>query len=152
LWVIGDGPERTALEAQCVDLGIKDRVAFLGRIERPSLDTFYQNADLFCLPSRHLESKGDVEGLGLVFLEAQQRAVPVVGTDSGGIPEAVSDGGTGLIVEEGNSSALREAIRRIAESPETHEGFSEAGPAFVERKFSWSQCVQNHIDAYRGVE
>ncbi|OYR64427.1 glycosyltransferase family 4 protein [Halorubrum ezzemoulense] len=152
LWVVGDGPKRAELERQCERYGIENRVTFVGTVGEAELVSYYDAADLFCLPSRHVQSAGDVEGLGLVFLEAQKRGVPVVGTDSGGIPEAIDDGETGYVVEEKNPAALRDAIRRIAESPERQSAFGDTAPTFVECQFTWEQCVERHLDAYRGLE
>jgi phosphatidylinositol alpha-1,6-mannosyltransferase len=150
LWIVGDGPKRTDFQRRCDRYGITDRVTFVGTVGEAELVSYYDAADLFCLPSRHVKSAGDVEGLGLVFLEAQRRGLPVLGTDSGGIPEAISDGETGFVVEERNPEALRDGIRRIAESPERQSAFADAAPAFIERQFTWEQCVERHLNAYRG--
>jgi len=152
LWIVGNGPKRSEFERQCEQYGIEDRVAFVGTVSEAELVSYYDAVDLFCLPSRYVRSAGDVEGLGLVFLEAQQRGLPVLGTDSGGIPEAISDGETGYVVNEGSPAALRDGIHRIAASPERQSAFAKAAPAFIEQQFTWERCVKQHLNAYRGLE
>lgn len=148
LWVVGDGPEREALERQALSEA-EDRVVFFGEVPHDQLPTLYKEADLFCLPSVYLRNEGDIEGLGLVFLEAQQFGLPVIGTHSGGIPEALSDGETGYLVDERAPDQIRQSIVELRDQPEKYREFSENAVAFVEDKFSWDRCISEHIDAYQ---
>lgn len=148
LWIIGGGPQRGTLEREVRRRNVGNRIAFVGEVDHDCIAHYYRAADVFCLPSVHLEDAGDVEGLGLVFLEAQQLGLPVVGTDSGGIPEAIADGESGFVVEESSPEALRTAIKRLAADSDLYREFSENAVEFVERRFSWERCVCEHLDAY----
>lgn len=99
----GDGPERAALTAQA-EATLQGRGRLTGRL--PSLDTLYAAADLFALPSRF-------EGFGLVYVEAALHGVPSVGYRAGGVPDAVLDGETGLLVEPGDIAGLAAALERL---------------------------------------
>lgn len=147
LWVVGDGPERSALERRVPD-DAEDRVTFFGEVDQSSLAQLYRSADAFCLPSVYLRSEGDIEGLGLVFLEAQQFGLPVIGTRSGGIPEAFDDGETGFLVDERSPDQIRERIATLRDDSELYRSFSERAQTFVQQEFSWESCIQNHLDAY----
>jgi phosphatidylinositol alpha-1,6-mannosyltransferase len=111
LEIVGDGPEKGQLERLVSDLGLVDSVIFFGSLRGDPLSERYRNCDVFAMPSRTLED--DVEGFGTVFLEAGLFGKPSIGTFSGGIPEAVIDGGTGILVSEGDVGGLAQALRRL---------------------------------------
>lgn len=94
--IVGDGPEREALEREAARLGLKSSVIFLHDVPRGKLNEYFSAADLFVLPAREVE--GDVEGFGMALIEAGFHATPVVTTKVGGISEAVIDGETGLVL------------------------------------------------------
>lgn len=149
LWIAGDGPRRDALERHASEHAPK-AVQFLGEVPHGGLPQLYSDCDLFCLPSIYIEDEGDVEGLGLVFLEAQTFGVPVIGTRSGGIPEALADGETGFLVDERAPQQIAERITQLRDDPELYEAFSSRAESFVAERFSWERCVGEHLDAYRG--
>jgi len=148
LWVVGDGPERPRLERAVRERGVDDHVAFVGEVDHDAVVDYYRAADAFAMPSIHLRDDGDVEGLGLVFLEAQQLGLPVIGTDSGGIPEAIADGESGFVVSESSPDELSDAISMLASDPDLHSAFSERAREFVHSRFSWECCVDAHLEAY----
>lgn len=110
LVIVGDGPLRAQLEEQAKPLG--DKVQFLGAKTHDQLAEIYASADVFAAPSVQAKD-GDVEGFGLVFLEAMASGLPVVASRSGGIPYLVHDGENGLLVEPGNAEELAGAIERV---------------------------------------
>jgi colanic acid/amylovoran biosynthesis glycosyltransferase len=95
-------------------------------------------ASVFCVPSV-VAASGDAEGFGMVFIEAQAMGLPVVSTLSGGIPEAVKNGETGLLVAEGDSAALAEAILRLMQDEELWQQYSLAGRRNVVNHFNLAQ-------------
>lgn len=101
----GDGPERDALAVQA-QIALADRGRLTGRL--PSLDTLYAASDVFALPSRF-------EGFGLVYVEAALHGIPSVGYRAGGVPDAILDGETGLLVQPGDLDALAAALQRLRE-------------------------------------
>jgi glycosyltransferase involved in cell wall biosynthesis len=100
LVVVGDGPERPALERRAAQLGLTDRVRFVGRVDDEDLPTFYRAADVSLVPSLSLE------GFGLVVLESLACGTPVIVTDAGGLPETVAGLDSSLVVPAGNPDAL----------------------------------------------
>ncbi|QIB74227.1 glycosyltransferase family 4 protein [Halogeometricum borinquense] len=147
LLVAGDGEERRALEQQ-VPPEAEDRVKFLGQVPHGQLPDLYERSDVFCLPSVYLRDQGDIEGLGLVFLEAQKFGLPVIGTRSGGIPEALADGRTGFLVNERSPDEIQRRIAELRDQREKYQEFSENALSFAEEQFSWDNCIAEHIDAY----
>lgn len=124
---VGDGPQRGRLEALARDLGVEERVRFVGFVGEQELADYYAAADAFALPSRRLAERDGVEGFGMVFLEAGAAGLPVVGAATGGIPEAVRDGATGLLVPEDDLGALAAAIQRLARDPDLAQRLGREG-------------------------
>ena len=140
LKIIGDGPERENLIDLAATLGVSKQVSFLGEMKGESLYENYAECTVFCMPSRTL--KDDVEGFGIVFLEAGLFGKPSVGTWSGGIPEAVLDKETGLLVEEGNIAALRDALRTILLRKGLARKMGENGRHRVRKEFTWKIATE----------
>ena len=124
LAIVGDGPLRAELECQARDQG--DKILFLGSKSHTELPEIYASADLFVGPSVTTEN-GEKEGLGLVFLEAMASGTPVIGSNSGGIPEIIKDGHNGFLVEERNTEELAGKINQILTSEELRRTFVENG-------------------------
>ena len=148
LIVAGDGPEREELMKLRGELDLEEKVIFTGRI--PVAAPIYKLADIFCSPSKYRRDEGDIEGLGLVFIEAQSCGIPVIGTDSGGIPETIDDDKSGFVVPEGDSEAIRGKIVELKNNKYLHNEMSEHAIKFVSEKFSWERCVEAHIGIYSG--
>jgi glycosyltransferase involved in cell wall biosynthesis len=135
LLVIGEGPERPALEAARVRLGLEERVTLLGWVQPGQVRAHLAAADIFVGPSRRAPD-GWVEAQGLTFAEAMSVGLPVIATRSGGIPDSVVDGKTGLLVEEGRADQLAAAIARLARDPQLCHRLGEAGRALAEAELS----------------
>jgi glycosyltransferase involved in cell wall biosynthesis len=114
LAIIGDGPLRSSLTTVAADLGLSCQ--FLGPQPPSQVNLWMQKAGIFCVPSQ-TAANGDSEGLGMVFLEAQACGLPVVSTLHGGIPEAVNQGQTGLLVPENDPDSLAEALITYLKDP-----------------------------------
>jgi colanic acid/amylovoran biosynthesis glycosyltransferase len=132
--IIGDGPLRSELEHQAGELGIERQVRFHGVKPHDEVRQMLQGACALVLPSVTAQN-GDAEGLGLVLLEASASAVPVVGTRHGGIPEAISEGRSGLLVPERDSDALAEAIDMFLSDGEKQAQMGAAARQFVCEQF-----------------
>jgi len=126
-WVAGEGPERRSLEAMTAELGLSDRVLFWGELDESELAAAYKLADLFVMTPRSDEDKGDVEGLGLSYLEASLAGLPCIGSLSGGVPEAVEDGVSGLLVREEDPEGLSQALMRLLSDPALSKRLGERG-------------------------
>ena len=129
LILVGDGPLRAALEEQARPLGKK--VRFLGAKTHSQLAEIYASADLFAAPSVRARD-GDVEGFGLVFLEAMASGLPVVASRSGGIPYLIQDGVNGLLVPPADASALADAVNRLLREPELAKRLVQGGQRTAE--------------------
>lgn len=129
--IIGDGPERARLERLARRLRIE--VTFLGGQPREAVRDAMQRAEVLCGPSR-TDRTGAREGFGMVYAEAQATGLPVVATASGGIPEAVDHGRSGLLVPEGDPRRLAEALRACLTDAALHARLSAASrPRVLER-------------------
>jgi glycosyltransferase involved in cell wall biosynthesis len=138
----GEGPERTALEAESRRLGIADRVMFLGH--RRDIPQLLQCCDLYVLPSLF-------EGLPVSVLEAMAAAKPVIATAIGGTDEAVVHGETGLLVPPGDSVELARAMQLVLTNRSLADRFGQAGRARVEREFSAQAMIDRVILLYDEV-
>jgi colanic acid/amylovoran biosynthesis glycosyltransferase len=136
LVVIGDGPLRADYEARAAALGVHCR--FLGVQPTAVVRDRMSRSSVFCVPSV-VAASGDAEGFGMVFIEAQAMGLPVVSTLSGGIPEAVKNGETGLLVAERDPTALAEAILRLMQDHELWQRYSLAGRKNVLSHFNLAQ-------------
>jgi glycosyltransferase involved in cell wall biosynthesis len=133
LVVIGGGPLRPTYQAQALALQVRCR--FLGTQPAAVVREWMARAAVFCVPSV-VAANGDAEGFGMVFFEAQAMGLPVVSTVSGGIPEAVKHGETGLLVTERNPAALAEAILQLMQNEELWKRLSVAGRKRVVDQFN----------------
>jgi len=150
LTIIGDGPERPALEAQTRALHAEDRVTFLGWVTPEQLDAAYGAASVFVLPAV-VDARGDTEGLGMVLLEAMTYTVPVISTPLGGVTDIVQDDRTGLLVPPNDAPALAAAIVRLATDPATAARLGSAGRAYALSHFSWPAVLAQWRALYAGV-
>jgi phosphatidylinositol alpha-1,6-mannosyltransferase len=121
--VVGSGPDRQRLEDLTVRLGLQKQVSFLGPLALSEIVELYNLADLFVMLSR--DEPPDVEGFGLVFLEAAACGLPSVGGRSGGIPDAIDDGKSGWLVDPCNTQEIATTIIELLKSPERLERASE---------------------------
>ena len=122
--VVGEGPDLPRLQGLADHLGLQDRVSFLGRRTVAEIVTLYSLADLFVLLTR--EEPPDVEGFGLVFLEAAACGLPSLGGRSGGIPEAIEEGQTGWLVDPRDPRAIAASVIELLGSPERLRRASES--------------------------
>ncbi|MBI2108844.1 MAG: glycosyltransferase family 4 protein [Parcubacteria group bacterium] len=150
LMFVGDGPERKNFETLARSLGATDLVIFAGKV--PDVSVFYNISNLFSMPSFFYTEEGDIEGLGIAYLEAQQYGVPVLGTHSGGIPEAVEDGKSGFLVQERDSRALAEKIVFLYNNPIVRKKMGERAKLFVREKFNWRKSTERHITMYHSFQ
>jgi phosphatidylinositol alpha-1,6-mannosyltransferase len=134
--IVGDGPARAELGRTVRRLGLHDRVTFAGFVPDEELPGCYAAADLFVMVSRELPAKGDVEGFGIVYLEASAAGRPVVAGRSGGVSDAVEDGVSGLLVDPEDPRAVAEAMARLLRDPGLRVRLATAGRERVRDRFS----------------
>jgi phosphatidylinositol alpha-1,6-mannosyltransferase len=137
--IVGIGAHRSTLEQLAVEVGVRDHVVFLGAAERSLLPALYAMADVFAMTSRTREDAADLEGFGLVYLEAAACAKAVVAGRAGGAPEAVVDGETGLLVDPREPNDVGRALTRLLVDAEMRERMAAEGYRRVQRHFVWSR-------------
>lgn len=139
LVIAGGGPYETRLRALAEALGVQDSVVFTGRVPSGELAAHHTIADVFAMPCRTRGAGLDVEGLGIVFLEASASGVPVVAGDSGGAPETVREGETGLVVHGRSVSQISDAIVELLTDRDKAAQMGAAGRAWVEQNWHWDR-------------
>ena len=140
--IAGEGPEKTHLRDLVRTNGIEDNVIFAGEVPADELIHFYNTCDIFIMVPRYIEERGDVEGFGIVFLEANACGKPVIAGRSGGISEAVVDGRTGILVDPESVDQIKNAVLKILEDEEYAKRLGENGLRRVREGFSWESRAE----------
>lgn len=137
LVLVGGGPYRKRL-ARLVDTqGIGSSVVFTGSVPWPDLPAYYDAGDVFAMPCRTRRAGLDVEGLGIVFLEASATGLPVVAGDSGGAPDAVRHGETGYVVDGRSVRQVSDTVASLLREPDEARRLGACGRAWVESHWRW---------------
>jgi phosphatidylinositol alpha-1,6-mannosyltransferase len=137
--VVGTGEEQEALESEARELGVADRVRFLTDVPDRDLPELYNAAEIYLGVSRLLEQR--VEGFGISLAEASACGVPVVAGRSGGIPAAVRDGETGVLVDAECVEAVAEAVGALLDDPARRARLGAAGRRAVESHYNWDRVT-----------
>ncbi|KQV16844.1 MULTISPECIES: glycosyltransferase family 4 protein [unclassified Kitasatospora] len=137
LLIVGGGPYQGELEKLAEATGVSASVRFTGAVPWSELPAHYGAGDVFAMPCRTRRGGLDVEGLGIVYLEASATGLPVIAGDSGGAPDAVLEGETGYVVPGGSPEAVAERTVRLLHDPELRRTMGEAGRRWVERSWRW---------------
>jgi len=138
LLLVGGGPDRDRLQRLAVREGVAEAVRFVGEVTREQLPSYYAAGDVFAMPCRTRRGGLDVEGLGMVYLEASAVGLPVVAGNSGGAPEAVQEGRTGFVVHDPLSPpAIARRLVPLLADPALAAGIGAAGREWVLREWRW---------------
>ncbi len=149
LSLVGSGPEEARLARLAQELGIQERVRFLGRLPSHAMPDFYRTLDVLVLPSRTRPNWK--EQFGRVLVEAMACGVPVIGSDSGEIPRVIGQGAEagGLIFPEENGEALCSRLQELAGAPDRRRELGQAGRARVLERFTMARIAQETVAVYR---
>jgi phosphatidylinositol alpha-1,6-mannosyltransferase len=150
LLVVGDGPYRASLEKLTDRVGVRGAVRFTGPVDWAQLPAHFAAGDVFAMPCRTRRGGLDVEGLGIVYLEASATGLPVVSGRSGGAPDAVLDGVTGEVVDGRDVAAVAQALVGLLRDPGRARRMGEAGREWVRREWTWDASA-SHLAAMLGV-
>jgi phosphatidylinositol alpha-1,6-mannosyltransferase len=142
LLIVGGGPYEKELRRLTEETGVADSVRFTGAVPWSELPAHYGAGDVFAMPCRTRRGGLDVEGLGIVYLEASATGLPVVAGDSGGAPDAVLDGETGWVVRGGSPEAAADRIVPLLLDPELRARMGARGRAWVEEKWRWDLLAE----------
>ena len=136
LVIVGDGSERDRLEIIANNLGVHDRIKFLGQLNENDKLLCYQRCDLFVMPSRETDGRAR-EGFGIVFLEANAFGKPAIGGRSGGVPDAIVHNETGLLVDPNSVVEIANAIIHLLQNPEEAHRLGQNGRDRIRKELNW---------------
>jgi len=139
LLIVSDGPHRAALERLAREQGVTRDVVFTGAVAWDELPAHYAAGDVFAMPCRTRRRGLDVEGLGIVYLEASATGLPVLAGDSGGAPNAVREGETGFVVAGRDVDAVADRLVTLLRDRELAARMGAAGRAWVESEWRWEK-------------
>jgi phosphatidylinositol alpha-1,6-mannosyltransferase len=139
LLFVGTGPREAHLRKRVTALSISDAVTFIGRVHYQDLPRFICAGDIFAMPARSRLAGLEVEGLGIVYLEASACGLAVVGGNSGGAPDAVIDNETGLIVDGTSVSAVAQACAALLQNPDRARAMGERGRQWITEEWQWDR-------------
>ncbi|MGB7337024.1 MAG: glycosyltransferase family 4 protein [Salaquimonas sp.] len=141
-WVqVGTGELSDEIQKLATELGVKNRISFKGSMSQAEVIEEYHQADMFVLPCRIAKS-GDRDGLPNVLVEAQSQGVMVISTPISGVPELVTDGVNGILIEPDNVEALATAITKAAGNPKLRQKMGQAGAQIVHTKFEHNASME----------
>lgn len=141
--VAGEGPERARIEAAIERHRLTDRVRLLGAVTDADLEVLYQGADLFIMPN--VPVAGDMEGFGLVMVEAGLCGLPVIAAGIEGIADVVTDGDNGHLVASGDASGFADAVMRYHHKPLELSAAAHRARAHTVEKFGWEAVTDRYI-------
>jgi phosphatidylinositol alpha-1,6-mannosyltransferase len=147
--IVGDGEERARLEQIASALSLQDCVKLHGEVGNEDLVAAYQQCDVFAMPNREVD--GDFEGFGIVFLEAQACAKPVIAGDSGGAAEAMREPETGFIVRQDYPEELPRALIQLLTDEPLRRRMGAAGREWVVANFDWRILVKQASQLFSTV-
>jgi phosphatidylinositol alpha-1,6-mannosyltransferase len=137
LLMIGEGPYRSYLETRVKSLGIQESVTFIGRIQYADLPEYICVGDIFVMPSRSRLAGLEVEGLGIVYLEASACGLPVIAGNSGGAPDAVLHGETGLVVDGTRKADVAAATVELLLDSKRSKAMGARGREWIIQEWRW---------------
>jgi phosphatidylinositol alpha-1,6-mannosyltransferase len=137
LLIVSGGPYRDKLKALARSCGVAEDVIFTGSVKYPELPAHYAAGDVYAMPCRTRRRGLDVEGLGIVYLEASATGLPVIAGDSGGAPDAVREGETGYVVGGRDLAALTDRLVELLTDKALAARMGAAGRAWTEAEWGW---------------
>lgn len=142
--IVGDGPDRERLKRLAREYKVENRIIFVGAVDADDITNYFELGDVFVMLAR--ETENDVEGFGIVYLEAGYHHLPVVAGRSGGVPEAVLDGKTGVLVDPGGGDEVVSAVCSLIKDKGLASRLGEASHKRVREEFTWEHQAQRFMD------
>ncbi len=149
LWLAGDGPERQAIEAAIARNALQQRVRCLGKISEEELIALYKMGQLFVMPN--INVPGDMEGFGIVMLEAGVCGLPTLAADLEGIRDVIEEGVNGWFAPSGNAKAFVDRIQRLLDAPDELRRASKRTAEYVSSTYRWNTTAQRYLDILKRV-
>lgn len=148
-WIAGDGPESSAIRSAIERNDLQSRVRYLGRIPDDTLAHLYRGSDLFVMPN--IPVKDDMEGFGIVLLEAGQCGTPAVAAQLEGIQDVITEGANGHLVASTDPEAFADAIRRYRNDAPALEAASERAREHTQATFGWPAVADTYCSVLQTV-
>ena len=148
-WLAGDGPEADSIRSAALRRGLSDRVRLLGRVSDRELETLYRGADLFVMPN--IPVPGDMEGFGIVMLEAGLCGLPTVASRLEGIMDVIAEEQNGHLLESGNAWVFSEAIMQYYNNLSILVGATKRTARYVAEKYSWHAVADQYVQIIRSA-
>lgn len=145
-WVAGDGPRTRAIRQAARRAGVAERVRLLGRISEENLRRLYRGADLFVMPNVPAP-EGDMEGFGIVMLEAGLSGLPTVAARLEGIQDVIAEGENGHLIAPRDADSFAEGIRRYHDGKRDARAAGQRAADYVERTFGWPAVAGRYVEA-----
>lgn len=139
--IIGDGAERDVLEAQIKKSSARNHISFLGQCSDEQTKFYLAAADIFMM-TPHASPDGDIEGVGIVYLEAASFGLAIIATRTGGVPEALDDGRVAMLVNEGDTAGIVRALVFLSQDMAARRRLGEAAQAYVAATFGVATQAQ----------
>jgi phosphatidylinositol alpha-1,6-mannosyltransferase len=136
---VGVGPHLEYIHKRAIQLGVLSNISFLGKVPYQEIPQFIALGEIFAMPSRSRFAGLEVEGLGIVYLEASACGLPVVGGKSGGAPDALLEGETGFAVDGRSSKAVADAILHLLRDPALGVAMGRRGREWIIEKWEWQR-------------
>jgi len=149
LWLAGDGPERRHIEAAIERAGLEQRVRCLGKISETELVELYRRGQLFIMPN--IAVPGDMEGFGIVMLEAGACGLPTLAADLEGIRDVLDEGVNGWFAPSEDANAFAERIEALLHDPDGLREASQRTAAYVTSTFRWDHTAERYLAALRNT-
>lgn len=144
--VVGIGPEREEIERAAAETGSTDRLWLIGKVSQARLPLLLGACDVFVMPN--IEVPGDIEGFGIVAIEAAAGGLPVVAARLEGIPDAIADGRNGTLIESGNSAAFIHSVTALIENTAERANQGESGRAYTQRENAWPRIIARYVELF----
>ncbi|MGB5266649.1 MAG: glycosyltransferase family 4 protein [Polyangiales bacterium] len=148
-WLAGDGPERENIQVAIERAGLQQRVRCLGRISEAELVELYRRGQLFVMPN--IVVPGDMEGFGIVMLEAGACGLPTIAADLEGIRDVIDEGVNGWLAPTADADAFAARIQALADDPEALRAASKRTAEYVTSTFPWDSTAERYLTVLRGL-
>lgn len=146
LLLVGEGPYEAHLRDLVRKYSLDDHITFIGRIQYADLPAYMCVGEIFVMPARSRFFGLEVEGLGIVYLEASACGLPVIAGQSGGAPDAVIDGTTGLVIDGTDNAAIAEAVIDLLSHPQRSQQMGQAGRTWILEKWRWQIWAERFVE------
>jgi len=145
--IIGDGPDKDAINKAIREKGLAGKARLLGRVPDDELKYIYVNADMFIMPN--IPIQGDMEGFGIVAIEASLAGLVLIASDLEGIQDAVTDGVNGILIPPGDAEKYIETIEDVLEDYPKYITFKDKAKEYTRATYSWDKICNSYLDEFK---